>query len=563
MTSSQRWTLLAAIVGSGIVFLDGTIVLIALPKIGELPTSFVGVLEGQNYVQSGYLAVLSALLILAGALADFYGRRRIFAIGLVGFGITSFLCGIAPNLELIVLFRVLQGAAGALLVPGSLSIITATFEGSARSRAFGTWAAATSGLAVLGQPIGGLLVDSLSWRAAFLINVPLVAIALWATIRHMRETRDSEASGRFDWLGAIVGAVAIGGLAFGATRGQQLEWRDSLAWGSLAVGAVALVVFPFLMARRRDPLVPLALFRIRDFAVINLSTFLIYAALYVTFFYQSVLLQGTLGYSAVGASLAGLPTGLLLTFLSQRVGTVAGRIGARPLLVAGPLIMAAGMAWWARIPTSSAAWPASFGDPASLVPPPSTLVDVLPAVLLFGIGISLVVAPLTSTLMGSVPSRNAGLGSAINNALSRVGAPLLGAVLFIAVSASFYDGLASRVPGLDTSDPAVRADIAPLNPPRDVSEDVALAAREASVDAFRLAAILAAALLVAGAVANGAGLRGAAGEPREAAERAGPEADQRREAPGPREAAGSREAAEQGLPEPAPEVAARGSPDPA
>jgi hypothetical protein len=183
--------------------------------------------------------------------------------------------------------------------------------------------------------------------------------------------------------------------------------------------------------------------------------------------------------------------------------------------------MAAGMVWWARIPTSSAAWPASFGDPASLVPPPSTFVDVLPAVVLFGIGISLVVAPLTSTLMSSVPSRNAGLGSAINNALSRVGAPLLGAVLFIAVSASFYSGLGDRVPGLDTSDPAVRAEIAPLNPPRgDVAEDVALAARQASVDAFRLAAILAAALLVAGAVANGVGLRGAAGEPGEATERA-------------------------------------------
>jgi EmrB/QacA subfamily drug resistance transporter len=515
VTNRQRWTLVAAIIGSGIVFLDGTIVLIALPKIGELPSSVVGVLEGQNYVQSGYLAVLSALLILAGALADFYGRRRIFAIGLAGFGITSFLCGIAPSLELIVLFRVLQGAAGALLVPGSLSIITATFDGAERSKAFGTWAAATSGLAVLGQPIGGLLVDSLSWRAAFLINVPLVAIALWATLRHMQESKDTEASGRFDWLGAIVGAIAIGGLAFGATRGQQLEWRDSLAWGSLAVGAVALVVFPFLMMRRPDPLVPLSLFKIRDFAVINLSTFLIYAALYVTFFYQSVLLQGTLAYSAVGASLAGLPSGLLLTFLSRRVGAVAGRIGARPFLVAGPLIMAAGMAWWARVPSSSVPWQASLADPASLVPPASTLIDVLPAVILFGIGISLVVAPLTSTLMASVPTRNAGLGSAINNAVSRVGTPLLGAVLFIAVSATFYAGLASRVPGLDTSDPTVRAQIAPLNPPKPgVPEEQAVAAREASVDAFRLAAVLSAALLVGGAVTNGLGLRGASGTAR-------------------------------------------------
>ena len=510
MTGSQRWTLVAAILGSGIVFLDGTIVNLALPAIGRLPTTFVGVLEGQAYVVSGYLAVLSALLILAGALADYYGRRRIFAIGLVGFGISSFLCGIAPSLELIVLFRVLQGASGALLVPGSLSIITATFAGAERSRAFGTWAAATSGLALLGQPIGGLLVDSLSWRAAFLINVPLVAIAFWATVRYMRESRDSEASGRFDWLGAIVGAVAIGGLAFGATRGQQLNWGDQLAWVSLGVGAVALAVFPILMARRPNPLVPLSLFRIRDFAVINLSTFLIYAALYVTQFYQSVLLQGTLGYTALGVAVAGFPTGLLLTFLSRPVGAVAGRIGARPFLVVGPLIMAAGMAWWARVPATSEPWKISFSDLDTFVPPLSMLVDVLPGLLLFGVGIALVVAPLTSTLMNSIPTRNAGLGSAINNALSRVGTPLLGAVLFIAVSATFYTGLGSRVPGLDTSDPALRAQISPLNPPKPgVPADQAAAAKEASVDAFRLAAILSAVLLVSGSVVNGLGLRAA------------------------------------------------------
>jgi EmrB/QacA subfamily drug resistance transporter len=515
MTRTQRWTLIAAIIGSGIVFLDGTIVNLALPKIGQLPTSFLGVLEAQAYIVSGYLAVLSALLILAGALADFYGRRRIFAIGLVGFGISSVLCGIAPNLELIVLSRVLQGASGALLVPGSLSIITATFEGPARSKAFGTWAAATSGLALFGQPIGGFLVDGLSWRAAFLINVPLIAIALYATVRHMEESRDSEASGSFDWLGAAVGAVAIGGLAFGAIRGQQSEWRDDVAWISLILGAVALVVFPILMLRRRNPLVPLSLFRVRDFAIINLSTFLIYAALYVTLFYQSVLLQGTLGYSAVGVAFAGFPTGLLLTVLSSRVGAAAGRIGAKPFLVVGPLIMAAAMVWWARIPATSEPWLPSFENAATLIPPSSVFIDVLPALILFGIGISLVVAPLTTTLMGSIPTRNAGLGSAINNALSRVGTPLIGAVIFVVVSASFYGGLASRVPGIDVSDPDLRAAIAPLNPPKPgVPADQAAAAKEASVDAFRLAAILSAALLVAGSAAN-LGLRQARGEARD------------------------------------------------
>ena len=502
---------MAAILGSGIVFLDGTIVNLALPAIGLLPTSFLGVLEGQAYVVSGYLAVLSALLILAGALADIYGRRKVFAIGLAGFGVSSLLCGLAPSLELIVLFRILQGASGALLVPGSLSIITATFNGAARSKAFGTWAASTSALALFGQPIGGLLVDSFSWRAAFLINVPLLGLALWATLKHMEETRDSDADRHLDWLGATVAAIAIGGLAFGATRGQQLEWRDALAWASLAVGAVALVIFPILMVRRPHPLVPLELFRNREFAVINLSTFLIYGALYVGGFYQSVLLQATLGYTATAASLSGFPTGLLLVVLSARVGALAGRIGPKPFLVAGPLIMTAGLLWWARIPATSVPWRASFGDPSTLVPPLSVFTDVLPALLVFGVGIACVVAPLTSTLMGSIPTRHAGLGSAINNALSRVGSPLIGAVIFIVVSGTFYSGLSARVPSVDTSDPAVRAQLAPLNPPKgEVSAEVAQAAKEASVDAFRVAELLAAVLLVSGAAANFVGLRGPA-----------------------------------------------------
>jgi EmrB/QacA subfamily drug resistance transporter len=509
MTRTQRWTLAAAVLGSGIVFLDGTIVNIALKRIGqELPATFLGVFEGQAYIQTGYLAVLAALLIIAGALADVYGRRRIFVIGLLGFGATSILCGIAPSLEFLVLARVLQGAAGALLVPGSLAIITATFEGPARARAFGLWAAATSALTVLGPIVGGLIVDNLTWRLAFLINVPLVAIATWAAVRHVAESRNPDADPRFDWLGAIVGALAVGGLAFGAIRGTDQQWNDSLAWIALAVGAVCLVLFPILMATRPHPLVPLSLFRIREFAVINLSTFLIYGALYVTFQYTALLYQGTLGYSAVGSALVGLPAGLLLTFLSARVGSLVGRFGPRIFLVAGPLLMAAGQLWYARLPASSKPWLADLANPATLIPPVDVVIDVLPAVLLFGVGISLVVAPLTSTLMSSIPAGNSGLASAINNALSRVGQPLIGAVIFVAITSSFYSSLAARVPGLDPSDTAIRAAVEPLNPPQPgTSPDVAAAAKEASVDAFHLAALVTVGLLVAGAAANGIGLR--------------------------------------------------------
>jgi MFS family permease len=334
MTRAQRWTLLAAIVASGIVFLDSTVVNLALKRMGEeLPTTTsLGVLEAQAYIGSGYLAVLAALLIIAGALADRYGRRRIFTIGLASFGVISVLCGLAPTLEILIIARLLQGAAGALLVPGSLAIISAAFDGASRARAFGLWAGSTSALTLLGPIIGGLLVDNVSWRAAFLINVPLVGVALWAGIRHVAESRDESATGHFDWVGSAVGAVAVGGLAFGAIRGQESQWADSTAWLSLAIGAVCLVLFPILMAVRPHPLVPLSLFRNREFATINLATFLIYGALYVGFTYTALLYQGTLGYTATGAAVIGLPAGLLIATVSARVGDqqrpLAGRSAA-------------------------------------------------------------------------------------------------------------------------------------------------------------------------------------------------------------------------------------------
>ncbi len=509
MTRTERWTMAAATLGSAIVFLDSTIVNVALERIGrDLPATVVGTLEGQTYVVSGYLATLAALLILAGALGDYFGRRRVFSIGLAGFGVTSVMCGLAPNLELLAVARVLQGAAGALLVPGALSIITATFDGPARGRAFGLWAAATSATTALGPIVGGILVDAVSWRAAFLLNVPLVIVALYATRVHMRETRDESATGRFDWLGAIVVALAVGGLAFGAIRGQEKQWQDAGAFAALAVGALAAVAFPFLMARRPNPLVPLELFRSRRFSVINLSTLLIYGALYVQFGFQSLFVQGTLGYSALAAGTIGLPISLFLTFLSTRYGSLAARLGARRFLVLGPLLMAASMLLWARVPVTSHAWVARLDDPATLIPPIDTLVDILPAILLFGAGISMVVAPLTSTLMSSIPVQRAGLGSAINNALSRVGQPLLAAVIFIVISQSFYATLARDVPSIDPGSAELRAAVTPLNPPKaTVSAEVAAAARRASTDAYHLAMLVGAALLVGGAVVNYVGLR--------------------------------------------------------
>jgi predicted MFS family arabinose efflux permease len=401
-----------------------------------------------------------------------------------------------------------QGGAGELLVPGALSLITQAFHGAERGRAFGIWAASTSALTVLGPIVGGVVVDTIGWRFAFLINVPLLAVALWVTIAHVAESRNDEASGRFDWLGAGVAALAVGGLAFGLIRGQAQAWADGAAWIAIAIGAIALVLFPILMATRPNPLVPLGLFRQRAFATINLATLFIYGALYVTLSYQALVFQNTLGYTALGAGAIGIPTGVLLSLLSTRVGTLAGRFGARRFLVAGPALMAVAMLWYARLPADSAPWRAALETPASLVPPLGVWIDVVPAVLLFGIGISLVVAPLTSTLMSSLPGRFSGLGSAINNSISRVGQPLLGAVIFVAISATFYASLGSLAPGLDTADPGVRRAFQPLNPPpAGATPEQFAAATQASMDAFHLAALAAGLLLLIGGAVSWFGLR--------------------------------------------------------
>ena len=361
---------------------------------------------------------------------------------------------------------------------------------------------------MLGPIVGGVIVDTIGWRVAFLINVPLLAVALWATLSHIEESRDTEAPGQFDWLGAIVAALAVGGLSFGLIRGQANAWADTAAWASIGIGIVALILFPILMATRPNPLVPLGLFRGRAFATINLATFFIYGALYVTISYQALVLQGVLGYTALGAGLIGLPIGIMLTLLSTRIGTLSARLGARRFLVGGPILMAIGMLWYARLPADSAAWKAAIETPSTLLPPLSALIDVLPAVLIFGAGISLVVAPLTSTLMSSIPGRVSGLGSAINNSISRVGQPLLGALIFIAISATYYASLATKATDLDTAAAGVRTAFQPLNPaPASATLAQVGAAAHASVEAFHLAMLAVATLLIIGALVSWFGLR--------------------------------------------------------
>jgi EmrB/QacA subfamily drug resistance transporter len=513
-TSQKQWTLIAVILGSGIVFLDSTVVNVALPRIGEeLQSNLIGTFAAQNFIYYAYLLSLSSLLVLAGALNDYYGRRRVFALGLVGFGVTSLMCGFAPTMELLIAFRVLQGVTGALLVPGSLAIITSSFDGEERGRAFGVWAGASAATTILGPFVGGLLVDSISWRAVFIINVPLVLLGLYATIRYVPETRDEEATGQFDWPGAAVVFLAVGGLSFGAIIGEQQEWRGAVPYLALVIGAVACVAFPFLMRRSDHPLVPLELFRSRNFTVTNLSTLLIYGALYVTFTFLVIYLQGSLGYNPAAAGLVGIPGTIFLAAFSTRFGKLAARYGPRLFMTVGPLVMAMGLLWFARIPAASEAWVFGTNPGQRVLPPGSYLSDLLPGFVLFGIGLMIMVAPLTTALMTSVPPRHSGVASAVNNAISRVGPQLAGALIFVAVAVSFYGGLTSRVSELDTA--RARETVAPLNQPREgATPEIRRAAREASTDSFHLAMIIASGLLVVGAGVNGVGIRNEARPPK-------------------------------------------------
>ena len=514
----RRWILISVVLGSGIVFLDSTIVPVVLPKIGdELSSTLLGKLEAQSYVYYGYLLALSALLILAGALTDFLGRRRMFAFGLVSFGATSLLCGIAVNMEFLVVARVLQGAAGAFLVPGSLAIITASFDGEEQGRAFGIWAGASAATTILGPVVGGALVTYVSWRMAFLVNLPLVAIALWATLNYVPESRDENASGRFDWLGALVVALAVGGLTVGAIRGESEQWQDTSAFVALAIGGSAAVAWPILMARSSHPLVPLSLFKSRNFTVTNISTLLIYGSIYVTIQFLALYAIGTLGYNEIGFAIATVPSSVLLAVFSTRFGALADRYGPRVFMTVGPALMGLGLLWYVRSPSGSAPWSAELSDLSSLIPPADYVIDFLPGQILFGSGLMVMVAPLTTALMRSVPVENSGVASAFNNAVSRVGPQLAGALIFIAVSTSFFAALQTELPDRDVSSPEIRSEVSPLNaPPSDANQEMVEATRNASTDAFHVAMLISAGLCFGGALVNSVGISN-----RDAKQRAG------------------------------------------
>ncbi|HYZ02175.1 MAG TPA: DHA2 family efflux MFS transporter permease subunit [Candidatus Binatia bacterium] len=403
-----RLVILATSLGSGVAFLDGTVVNVALPRMAA---DLGGGLTLQQWVTDGYLLTLSALLLLGGALGDRYGRRRLYVIGLVAFTVASLGCGLAPTGTALIVARLVQGAGGALLVPGSLALIDGAIRQEDRGRAVGSWAGFTGVATAVGPFVGGLLVDAASWRWVFYINVPLAAAAVFVTLRSVPETRDPGATGRPDLLGAASATIGLGGVIYALIQAPTNGW-DAVTLIAAVVGAVALVSFPIIESRAHQPLLPLELFRSRQFTGANLTTLGVYAALGGALFLVSLQLQETLGYSALAAGVSTLPLTIIMLLLSSRIGALADRIGPRLLMTVGPIVAGAGLALMARI-----------------VPGTTYLNAVFPAIVVFGLGLALTVAPLTSTVLGSVSERHAGAAAGVNNAVSRTAGLLAVAII--------------------------------------------------------------------------------------------------------------------------------------
>jgi EmrB/QacA subfamily drug resistance transporter len=398
-TARARWVLATTALGSGMAFLDGTVVNVALPSIGRDLNADIG---GLQWIINGYMLMVASLILLSGSLGDRLGRRRLFVIGVIWFAVASTICAAAPTLEVMIAGRVLQGVGGALLTPGSLAILQTSFQHSDRGKAVGAWSGLTSVSAAIGPFVGGWLVDSGSWRLIFLINLPLAAVTVAIALRHVPETRDETATGKLDVAGAGLVTLALGGLTFGLISAGNRGFGDPMVLAALIVGVVCLVAFVEVERRSSHPLLPPGIFASLRFTGANLVSVAVYGALGTATFLLVVYLQEVLGYSALQAGAALLPMTLLMLTLSGYAGSLSDRIGARTPMTIGPLLMSCGFLLLLRVK-----------------PGAGYVSAVLPAVVVLGLGLVSTVAPLTATVLSSVEDHHAGIASGVNNAVAR------------------------------------------------------------------------------------------------------------------------------------------------
>ena len=416
-----RWLLAVAVLGSGIAFLDATVVNVALPDIGRDLHASTSTLQ---WILNGYTLTLAALILLGGSLGDRYGRRRAFVFGTGLFTIASLLCAVAPNAELLVVARLVQGVGGALLTPGSLAMVESGFRSADRARAIGAWSGLSAVAGALGPLVGGLLVGAVSWRAVFLINLPLGIFIVVMAGRHLPETRDPVAGGRLDFRGVILAAVGLAGITYALIEAPSHAGSGLVLVAAIG-GGIALIAFLLAERRSANPMMPLSIFSSRQFSAANAVTFVVFGALSGVFFLLVAFLQISLGYSPLEAGAASLPITALMLLLSTSAGALAQRVGPRIPLTVGPLVAAVGLVLMSQI---------DRGD--------SYLASVLPAVIVFGLGLTLVVAPVTATVMAAADERHSGIASGINTAVSRLSGLIVVAVLPLVAGLTgkkFYD----------------------------------------------------------------------------------------------------------------------------
>jgi EmrB/QacA subfamily drug resistance transporter len=489
----KRLALVAAIMGSFVAGLDATAVNVALPAIRH---DLGGGLAGQQWVSNAYLLTLGSLILVGGSLGDVFGERRVFSIGVGGFGVVSLLCAIAPSIEVLVACRALQGAFGALLTPSALAVIVGAFPQEERAAAVGSWTAWSGIATVVGPLAGGYLVDAVSWRLIFAVNIPFVLITLLLVSLAVPARARGAAHARVDWIGAALTFFGLAGPVLALIRQPVVGWSSPQVWGSGFVGLALLAVFLVHERRTPAPMLPLGLFRRRNFSVGNVQTFAMYAGLSVTFFLLVLFLQEVVGYRALQAGFALLPSTIVMFVLSKRVGRLADRFGPRLFMGLGPLTAAVGLGLMLRLHAHL-----------------NYFTDLLPALLIFSIGLACTVAPLTATVLSDADESNAGIASGINNAIARVAGLLAIAAVGAVISAQFNATLNQQL-GARPLSPQARAAIAQARTqtlarvdPARAGPAISRAVLSASVQAFHVGVGISTTLVAFGGLLGLAGIR--------------------------------------------------------